>query len=206
MKYYSLFNNSLNSQFGEIANNIIIEKKSKFISYLFTTNTSEESNKYIEELKAKYNDSRHVVYIYSNIQNNIANIRFSDDGEPKGTGTKAIYELLEKEKISNICIVIIRYFGGILLGAGPLSRTYLNAARSVIEQCERKEIYIYNTKTYELEYSHYNNIIQIIDEYKKNEHIIITNIQFNDKININIEVVNFLEMEIDTLFMERKYD
>ncbi|MDO4282807.1 MAG: YigZ family protein [Clostridia bacterium] len=190
MKYYSILNHdkSYIPKFGEIANGVIIEKKSKFYSYIFKVNSEEEAINYINIIKDNNKEARHVVYIYSLLQNNVCNIRFSDDGEPKGTGTKAIYELLTKEAITNICIIIVRYFGGILLGAGPLSRTYLNTARKALDICTKKEIYHYIDYDFSVTYSKYTQIKPIIDKYIIDETIILKDIQFNENVDISIKI------------------
>ena len=151
---------------------------------------------YIEKIKEDNKEARHVVYIYSLLNNNICNIRFSDDGEPKGTGTKAIYELLTKEGITNICIVIVRYFGGILLGAGPLSRTYLNASRMALDLCDKKEIYNYIDYNFNVTYSKYTQIKPIIDRYIADESIILIDTKFNEGVFITIKIRDVVYEEI----------
>lgn len=190
MKYYSILNKDINyiSKYGEISSGIVVEKKSKFYSYVFKINNENEAISKISEIKENNKEARHVVYIYSILNNNICNIRFSDDGEPKGTGTKAIYELLTKEGITNICIVIVRYFGGILLGAGPLSRTYLNTARIALDLCDKKEIYNYIDYNINITYSKYTQIKPIIDKYIANESIILNDIKFNENVDISMKI------------------
>lgn len=197
MKYYSLINKTaLKGNYGQIAEGLIIEKQSKFISYLFKIDNEEEAQGYIDKIKKDNLSARHVVYIYSYFKNNIVNIRFSDDGEPKGTGTKAIYELLEKECITNLCIVIVRYFGGILLGAGPLSRTYLNSARECIDACDKKEMYNYIDYSFECSYNTYNILKNKLEKYIEQEYIIVEDSEFKENITMKLKVVDF---EIDNV-------
>lgn len=135
-------------------------------------------------------DARHIVYIYSYLDKitNIPVINFSDDGEPQGTGTKAIYELISKERITNICIVIVRYFGGILLGAGPLSRAYLNSFRGTLIKCDKYEILNYDIEEYTIEYCKYKNFKNKVSEYIDKRLIIIDSVKFNEKIDILIKI------------------
>lgn len=192
MKYYSLVNKKdLKGKYGQIKDGLIIEKQSKFISYLFQIENEEDAINVINRIKEDNPQARHVVYIYSYFKNNIANIRFSDDGEPKGTGTKAIYELLEKEAITNICIVIVRYFGGVLLGAGPLSRTYLNSARICIDECEKKEIYNYVEYKFKCNYNTYNILKNKFEKYIEQEYLIILDNVFKEDIEIKLLIVDF---------------
>lgn len=198
MKFYSMINNDkeYKSLFGEISSGVIIEKKSKFYSYVFKITNEEEALNNIAKIKEQNKEARHVVYIYSLLNGNVCNIRFSDDGEPKGTGTKAIYELLTKEGITNICIVIVRYFGGILLGAGPLSRTYLNSARIALDLCDKKEIYNYIDYTTNITYSRYTQIKSLLDMNIYNENIIITDTNFNENVHISMKIKDTMYNEI----------
>lgn len=199
-KRYTLIPLNTSSKFGEIAEGEIIEKKSKFIAYLFSIKNEEEAKKCLEIIKKKYFDAKHIVYIYSCFEDKKQNIRFSDDGEPKGTGTKAIYELLTKENICNVCIIIVRYFGGILLGAGPLSRTYLNAARECINKCKKIELYSYVQYTKSLNYSKYTYLKKTIDEKIQSGYIIEFEVEFLDVVNIRFKVREDKEKEILEIF------
>lgn len=197
MKYYSLNNKmDFKGNYGHICEGLIVEKQSKFISYLFNIDNENEAIDKIEKIRNDNIQARHVVYIYSYIKDNVVNIRFSDDGEPKGTGTKAIYELLEKEAITNICIVIVRYFGGILLGAGPLSRAYLNSARECIDNCYKKEIYNYIKFEFICTYNGYNIIKNKLEKYIDNEYVKIIKCEFKENVEILIDIVDF---EYDTV-------
>lgn len=206
MKYYSLINKTgLNGNYGQIAEGLVIEKQSKFISYLFKIDNEEDAQEYIEKIRKDNLSARHVVYIYSYFKDNIVNIRFSDDGEPKGTGTKAIYELLEKECITNICIVIVRYFGGILLGAGPLSRTYLNSARECIDACDKKELYNYLDYTFDCTYNAYNILKNKLEKYIEQEYIIVEDSEFKENVTMKLKIVDFEIENVKKIVEEVSY-
>lgn len=198
MIYYSLSgkNNKNISIYGEISNGVVIEKKSRFYSYIFNVETESEAQEKIRKIREDNKEARHVIYIYSILENSVTNIRFSDDGEPKGTGTRAIYELLTKEGITNICIVIVRYFGGILLGAGPLSRAYLNTARDALELCSKKQIYNYIDFSLQLSYASYKKMQKILDRYIVEESLQILDIVFNESVEIALKIK---ETEYDTV-------
>lgn len=201
-EFYTLKNSDFLGDYGEIANSKINEKKSVFISYIYNIDNETEANKYIEKIRKEYNDARHVVYIYSYVKDNICNIKFSDDGEPKGTGTKAIYELLTKERITNVCIIIVRYFGGILLGAGPLSRTYLNSAKESIKKCQKQIIFNYINFTTIISYSKYQSLKKQIDK-KVGEGIIkIIDIKFSENVELSISIIDKYYNEILAIFNE----
>lgn len=188
--YFSLKSDIEDGQYYDIASNILIEKKSKFIAYIFNISCKNDAEKYIERIKDDNKDARHIVYIYSYLDKttNIPVINFSDDGEPQGTGTKAIYELISKERITNICIVIVRYFGGILLGAGPLSRAYLNSFRGALLKCERYELFNYDIEEYIIEYCKYDNFKNKMSEYIDKRLIIVDSVKFNEKVDILIKI------------------
>lgn len=192
MAYYYLKSkdNTYISKFGEISSYTLIEKKSKFLSYVFDISNNEMALDYISKISNAHKDARHVVYIYSYLENNVLNIRFSDDGEPQGTGTKAIYDMLNKEQITNICIVIVRYFGGILLGAGPLSRTYLNSAKEAIGECNKEIVYNYMLKTFYLSYSNYDILINFLEKYIRESLVIIQETKFNEHIELVLKIEN----------------
>ena len=206
MKYYSLINKTgLNGNYGQIAEGLVVEKQSKFISYLFKIDNEEDAQEYIEKIRKDNLSARHVVYIYSYFKDNIVNIRFSDDGEPKGTGTKAIYELLEKECITNICIVIVRYFGGILLGAGPLSRTYLNSARECIDACDKKEMYNYLDYTFDFTYNAYNILKNKLEKYIEQEYILVEDSEFKENVTMKLKIVDFEIENVKKIVEEVNY-
>ena len=188
--YFSLKSDIEKGQYYDIASNTLVEKKSKFIAYIFNISCKNDAEKYIERVKNDNKDARHIVYIYSYLDKitNIPVINFSDDGEPQGTGTKAIYELISKERITNICIVIVRYFGGILLGAGPLSRAYLNSFRGTLIKCDKYEMLNYDIEEYTIEYCKYENFKNKMSEYIDKRLIIIDSVKFNEKIDILIKI------------------
>jgi len=107
---------------SDIKNTIEI-KKSKFITYLYKINTLADINNYLESIHKEYSDSTHVCYGY--ILDN--NEKCFDDGEPSGTAGLPILNVLKKNNITNVLAIVIRYFGGIKLGAGGLVRAYSNA-------------------------------------------------------------------------------
>lgn len=117
---------------GSYGEDQIIINKSRFIGYSLPINTEDEAIEFIEEIKTKHRDATHNVYAYvvgedSNIQ------RFSDDGEPSGTAGIPVLEVLKKEELRNVVVVVTRYFGGIKLGGGGLIRAYTRGAKIAID-------------------------------------------------------------------------
>ena len=102
-----------------------VEKRSRFIATLRHCETEAEANDFVKEMKSKYWDATHNVYAYSVEGGRMC--RFSDDGEPHGTAGKPMLDCIQGSGITNIAVVVTRYFGGILLGTGGLVRAYSKA-------------------------------------------------------------------------------
>ena len=109
-------------------------KKSKFIGYYFEIYSEEEAKAILQNLKKEHKKARHIPYAYKVDQI----IRKSDDKEPANTAGTPIYNLIIKKELNNVLIAVVRYFGGTLLGAGLLTRSYLNAANLSIILDEQK--------------------------------------------------------------------
>ena len=113
----------------EAAESEFVEKRSRFITHLWPVETEEEAQTHIREMKSKYYDARHNCWCYllgQNVQ------RYSDDGEPQGTAGQPMLKVFERENVTNVCCVVTRYFGGILLGAGGLTRAYSQGAKDAL--------------------------------------------------------------------------
>ena len=124
-------------QFYTIKNNIeaeIVEKKSKFIANLIKVESKEEAEEKIKEIKKKYYDARHNCVAYRVLEEGKVEEKASDDGEPSGTAGGPMLNILQKNNLSNVLIVVTRYFGGILLGTGGLVRAYSEALKKAIEE------------------------------------------------------------------------
>ena len=110
----------------------IVEKKSRFIAYVFPVENEEEAQNKIEAIRKKHHSARHNCYAYQiGTKNEIQ--KASDDGEPSGTAGKPIIEVLTGEDVKNTLIVVTRYFRGILLGTGGLVRAYGKSAKAGLE-------------------------------------------------------------------------
>ena len=118
-----------------------IEKKSRFIGYVKPVKTQEEATEFINAIKSKHWDATHNVSAYVLRDNNIQ--RSSDDGEPSGTAGVPTLDVLLKEGIVDTCVVVTRYFGGTLLGAGGLIR--VGRYRSLIQSPQGRTMHGYRT-------------------------------------------------------------
>ena len=110
-------------------------KKSEFIAYAYPVITREQAMFHVEQLKAKYPDARHWCWAYIiGDPDNTTSAGFDDDGEPSGTAGRPILNVLQHKSIGNIIIIVVRYFGGIKLGAGGLTRAYAGSAQAAVDQ------------------------------------------------------------------------
>ncbi|UUD35334.1 YigZ family protein [Mycoplasmopsis caviae] len=109
-------------------------KKSKFYSYVFKINSKEEIKNIEANLRIEHKKATHICYGYSFLNSGVLNAGFSDDGEPNGTAGRPIRDLLIVRKINGLVVFVVRYYGGIKLGAGGLARTYIKSANLAIEQ------------------------------------------------------------------------
>lgn len=101
----------------------VIINKSRFIGYACPVETEEEALTFLKEIRTKHKDATHNCYAYA-IGQNMGIMRYSDDGEPGGTAGLPMMEVIKNQNVTNVCVVVTRYFGGVLLGAGGLVRAY----------------------------------------------------------------------------------
>ena len=110
-------------------------KKSEFIAYAYPVNSREQAMFHVEQLREKYPDARHWCWAYIiGDPDNTTSAGFDDDGEPSGTAGRPILGVLQHKSIGNIIIIVVRYFGGIKLGAGGLTRAYAGSAQAAVDQ------------------------------------------------------------------------
>ncbi|CCY47168.1 putative uncharacterized protein [Firmicutes bacterium CAG:822] len=169
----------------EITSEIIINK-SRFITILTNINDIDKVKEKLEEIKKKYKDATHYCYAY--IINN--HEKCSDNGEPSGTAGMPILNVLKQNDLTNILCVVIRYFGGIKLGAGGLIRAYSTSASVALNKATITNIV--NGYNITIEFS-YNNLKQI--DYLLKNIDIKTDYQTNITYNFNITETKFNQIE-----------
>lgn len=159
----------------------ITEKKSKFICNMYHVESVEEVNNILEKLRKKYHDARHNCYAYRLIKNNIS--RSSDDGEPSGTAGIPMLNILNGNDLSNVLVVVTRYFGGILLGTGGLVRAYSLATTKAIECSEFYEQELGVEVSFLVDYKS----LEEIKYYLNKIGVKITSLDYGEKIKIIAE-------------------
>ena len=107
-------------------------KKSKFLAFMLETTDPQEPLAMYETLKKEHKKANHVCYAFKIVNNGVESVKFFDDGEPGGTPGRPILSVIEKKGLKNVAVFVVRYFGGIKLGAGGLVRAYSKAASGVL--------------------------------------------------------------------------
>ncbi len=175
----------------------ITEKKSKFICHIYHIESVEEAEKKLEEIRKKYHDARHNCYAYKIEEGDIS--KASDDGEPSGTAGVPMLNILNGNNLSNILVVVTRYFGGILLGTGGLVRAYSLAATTAIDEAK---IFV-QTMGLEAEFFVGYNEFEELKYHLKNRNIEIINAEYAERIKV---IVEGKEEDINKLVMEKISD
>lgn len=172
-----------------------IEKKSEFIGYAKRCENEEEAKAFINEIKAMHKQATHNCYAYV-IGENMGIQRYSDDGEPQGTAGIPILEVMKKSNVTDCAIVVTRYYGGILLGAGGLTRAYTKGASIAIKAAKVVEKVKGQKLLFTMEYDMLGKIQYIFNE--KNWHI--EDIEYTDKVVLStiseVSIVEEIEKEI----------
>lgn len=159
-----------------------IEKKSRFIGYVKPVKTQEEAVSFINEIKSKHWDATHNVYAYVLKENNIQ--RYSDDGEPSGTAGVPVLDVILKNGLVDVCVVVTRYFGGTLLGAGGLVRAYSHGSKIAVEAGGIITMAPCSILTVSVNYSFYDSLNILLNDYGAN----IENTEFADKITVTFSL------------------
>lgn len=170
----------------------IVEKKSRFIANVFYVETVEEAEEKIKKVKKKYFDARHNCFAYSIFSKDGIINRFSDDGEPSGTAGAPMLNILNSKELTNVLVVVTRYFGGILLGTGGLVRAYTGATQEALNKTNliHKELGI--EVKFEVNYQD----LEKLKYYFKQNNIEITNFEFNENVEIFANITNDKYQEI----------
>jgi len=156
----------------------LIRDRSSFIGVLIHATSVESAKQYLLDIRKQYPKAKHYCYAYIIGQNK----KCSDDGEPAKTAGRPLLELLEKKEMDETLLIVVRYFGGILLGAGRLMSTYLETGVQVIDSADIVNIeskYIYRMT---LSYSEYDEL----QRFAKKNAFSLENVEYEDKINVDV--------------------
>lgn len=167
-------------------------EKSRFIALVFPVKTPDEINQALEQARQLYPNARHYVYAYRLYKGKLE--RSTDDGEPQGTGGRPILDVLQFRELWDVLVVVIRYFGGILLGTGGLTRAYGGTARQLLDQLEVSRLVPHTI--YEVE-SGYNWYETLKYQYRLNNWV-----TGNEEFSATVKVEVFIREEERQKFEE----
>ena len=162
----------------------ITEKKSKFIANIYKISNREEAENKIKEMKKHYFDARHNCSCYRVMEGNQIIEKSSDDGEPSGTAGAPMLNILQRNNLCNIVVIVTRYFGGILLGTGGLVRAYSEATSKAIEEAEILECIEGEKFEVNIQYSEF----EILKHYCLKNSINILNEKYQKDVICELEV------------------
>lgn len=169
----------------------IVEKKSKFIANIFYIESVCEAEEKIKDIKRNNFDARHNCYAFSVYTKEGIINRFSDDGEPSGTAGAPMLNILNSKQLTNVLVVVTRYFGGILLGTGGLVRAYTGAMQEALKDIIEIEKDLGLEVEFEIQYSD----LEKFKYYLKQNRIKLIDSQYFENINCIVEI-SFSKMEL----------
>ena len=192
-----------------LSQGIFKDKGSKFISFAYPISEQESVKPVIDDLKKKYHDARHHCYAYM-IGYRRENWRVNDDGEPSGTAGKPILGQINSAGLTNILIVVVRYFGGTLLGTSGLINAYKCAAADAINSAEITELFVKDYYLIKFPYESLSHVMKILKE--ENAGLASQSFDISCSIIIDFKVLNGQKTVeklsrisgMETIFIERK--
>lgn len=142
----------------------LVEKRSRFIGQVWRVSSEEEARARIEETKKKRYDARHNCWCYLLQEGGV--VRYSDDGEPQGTAGQPMLNVFQRENVENVVCIVTRYFGGILLGAGGLTRAYAKAAKDALDNAGKARMQPFSVLLLECPYPMFERIKLLIEGHE----------------------------------------
>ena len=139
------------------------EKRSRFIGHVRRVETEAEARGYVEALKKRYYDARHNCWCYLLHEGNI--VRYGDDGEPQGTAGQPMLAVFQREGVENVVCVVTRYFGGVLLGAGGLTRAYAKSAKDTLDAAGKARMTLWTRCRIDLPYPLWERLTRLLDAH-----------------------------------------
>ncbi len=172
----------------------VIIKKSRFLGIAANVDSEEEARELLNAIRKEHYSARHVCYAYS-IGDNNPSLKFSDDGEPGGTAGRPILDVVTNSGVSNIIIIVVRYFGGVLLGTGGLVRAYTESAQEAVKAAEKTTVWVTETFDITLDYGDFERVKSLIEKIEGAS----LEVAYTDKVVISATVP---EKECDRLKQE----
>lgn len=180
----------------------ITEKKSRFIANILYVESIEEAEEYIKQIRKKYNDAKHNCFAYAiETEDGSIAVKYNDDGEPGGTAGAPMLKIILENGLSNVLVVVTRYFGGILLGTGGLVRAYSDVTKKAIEKTK----IIQKTRGYEAKIQIEYDSLETLKYYLKKQNIKIINTNYEEKIEVIVEIPKNVLNEFTNNYNNNKF-
>ena len=157
-----------------------IERRSRFIGHIAPVATDEEAVAFVNAIREQHREATHNVYAYVLRQDQLT--RFSDDGEPQGTAGKPVLEVVLREGLVDVAVVVTRYFGGILLGAGGLVRAYAQGAKTAIDAARVLNMQPAALVELDMGYDFYGKATYILPQYE----VQVTDSRFEEGVRLQL--------------------
>ena len=154
-------------------------QKSVFLAYVKGVDTVEEAREFYQEIAKKHYDATHNCYAYVVDDK----MKFSDDGEPQGTAGMPILQVIQKQNLNRVCVVVTRYFGGIKLGAGGLVRAYSSTAALGLDVAEKVHVKPCQLVQISCNYTDY----QVLQNFFKNNSMS-CQVEYTDQVNVTCQI------------------
>jgi uncharacterized YigZ family protein len=158
-------------------------KKSKFLSFAFKISSPEQAMQYISNIRQQHEKATHVCYAYILNENTE---KYEDDGEPNFTAGKPILEVIKKQKLNYVLVVVVRYFGGVKLGAGGLVRAYGKSAASVLQLTQTQEILKCSVYKCALSYDNYSDFLNKLNQ---EQGVYVRNVEYLENVITTFAVI-----------------
>ena len=171
----------------------IVEKKSKFIANVFYVESVQEAEELIKKVKKQHNEARHNCFAFSVFTREGIVDRFSDDGEPSGTAGSPMLNIITSKKITNVLVVVTRYFGGILLGTGGLVRAYTGAFQEALEKVNIIEKELGVMAKFVVTYSD----LEKLKYYLKQNDIDLVKTEFSENVEVYVDITEIKLEELN---------
>lgn len=180
------------------------EKRSKFLSFAMHVNSEEEAKEVITKYKKEYFDARHVCYAYV-IGNKSENTRANGDGEPSGTADRPILGQIQARKLTYVLCIVVRYFGGVKLGTGPLGVAYKTAISDALDKAEIEEVVVRNQFRLSVPYADADTAMRfvreggadiILREYDEVGTILTISVRLSDEIALRERLAKILSAKV----------
>jgi len=184
----------MNDQFKTIqstSEGLYKEKGSKFIALAYPVNSEEAIKAQMVEIQKRYHDARHHCFAWR-LGPDLTRYRFNDDGEPSGSAGKPIFGQIQSRELTDVLVVVIRYFGGTLLGVGGLINAYRSAASDALDRSRIVELKVYTRLKLEFGYAQMNAVMKVIKDF----HLEFGEKQFDLDCSLTLKVWKRIENQV----------